>query len=299
MPHATRGARALVTPDERLRFLPASPAVTSTQLGWSGFRAERFRDTPDFDLDLPGQTHHLLALYLRPPERMGLWCEGLKWEAIPPPGSILILPAGHARRAFWRGPTDSIHVHIDPQLISRVAAEACDLDPDRIVLPAIGALIHPQIQATLLAIDSELTSGAAGGRLAAESLGNVLAVHLIRHFVADGGASRRPRGGLPRHKLQAAVDYVEEHLDAEITLETLAAVAHLSPYHFARMFKHSTGLPPHRYVIARRIERAKQLLQGKNDLSLAQVAARSGFWDQGHFTRHFKRLVGVTPKHFR
>jgi AraC family transcriptional regulator len=65
------------------------------------------------------------------------------------------------------------------------------------------------------------------------------------------------------------------------------------------MFKGSTGLPPHQYVIARRVERAKVLLRGGGDLTLAQVAARSGFWDQGHFTRHFKRLVGVTPKHFR
>src|SRR5262249_60369278 len=73
----------------------------------------------------------------------------------------------------------------------------------------------------------------------------------------------------------------------------------LSPYHFARRFKESTGLSPHRYIIARRIERAKELLRGEEDLSLGQVAARVGFWDQGHFTRHFKRLVGVTPRRFR
>src|SRR5262249_40150277 len=64
-------------------------------------------------------------------------------------------------------------------------------------------------------------------------------------------------------------------------------------------FKESTGLPPRRYIIARRIERAQQLLRGEDDLSLAQVAARVGFWDQGHFTRHFRRLAGVTPKRFR
>ena len=76
-------------------------------------------------------------------------------------------------------------------------------------------------------------------------------------------------------------------------------MARLSPYHFARQFQASTGRPPHQSVIARRVERAKQLLPGGDDLSLAQVAARVGFWDQGHFTRHFKRLVGVTPGHFR
>ena len=67
----------------------------------------------------------------------------------------------------------------------------------------------------------------------------------------------------------------------------------------ARQFKEATGLPPHQYVIARRVERAKQLLQGDGDLTLAQVAARTGFSDQSQFCLHFKRLVGVTPGQFR
>jgi AraC family transcriptional regulator len=297
MPRSTHG---LITPDERLGVLPAAPLVTSGPLGWPGLRAEHFRDTPDFDLDLPGQTHHLLSLYVRPPERMGLWCEGLEWEAAPPAGSILVLPARHARRAYWRGPTESIHLHLDPGLVSRVAAEAFDLDPSRVAIPAVGALSHPQIQAAILAIGAELAdAGAGGGRLLAESLANVVAVHLIRHFAPSDRVGLRPRGGLSERKLRAALDYIEEHLDSALTLDHIAAVAHLSPYHFARMFKTSTGLPPHQYVIARRVERAKQLLRERKDLSLAQVAARSGFWDQGHFTRHFRRLAGITPKRFR
>jgi AraC family transcriptional regulator len=79
----------------------------------------------------------------------------------------------------------------------------------------------------------------------------------------------------------------------------MAAVARLSVYHFARQFKAATGLPPHQYVIARRVERAKQLLQEGGDLSLAEVAACAGFSDQSQFCHHFKHLVGVTPGQFR
>ena len=79
----------------------------------------------------------------------------------------------------------------------------------------------------------------------------------------------------------------------------MAAAAHLSVYHFARQFKAATGLPPHQYVVMRRVERAKQLLQGGDDLSLAEVAACAGFSDQSQFTHHFKRIVGVTPGQFR
>lgn len=77
------------------------------------------------------------------------------------------------------------------------------------------------------------------------------------------------------------------------------AVARLSPYHFARQFKRATGLPPHQYVITRRVERAKHLLQGGGDFSLAQVAVHAGFSDQSVFSHHFKRLVGVTPGRFQ
>jgi AraC family transcriptional regulator len=120
----------------------------------------------------------------------------------------------------------------------------------------------------------------------------------LQHTPINEELVRKSRGLSPR-RLKAVLVYIRDRLDDALTLRDLAAIAHLSPYHFARRFKESTGLPPHRYIIARRIERAKHLLRGEEELSLAQVAAQTGFWDQGHFTRHFKRLVGVTPKRYR
>jgi AraC family transcriptional regulator len=103
---------------------------------------------------------------------------------------------------------------------------------------------------------------------------------------------------LPRGRLRAVAAYIEEHLDAGPTLEQIAALARLSPYYFASQFRRATGLPPHQYVIMRRVERAKQLLQG-GDCSLAEVAAHAGFSGQSVFCHHFKRLLGVTPRQFR
>jgi AraC family transcriptional regulator len=82
-------------------------------------------------------------------------------------------------------------------------------------------------------------------------------------------------------------------------MEQMAAVARLSLYHFARQFKAATGLPPHQFVILRRVERAKELLQAGTALSLAEVAAHVGFSDQSQFSHNFKRIVGVTPGQFR
>ena len=144
----------------------------------------------------------------------------------------------------------------------------------------------------------ELQWEATGGVGAVES-NALMQPPALRQSADHGEPAHGPRCGLCGRRLEAVIAYIHQHLATGLTLSDLAAVAHLSPYHFARLFKASTGSPPHRYVIARRIERAKQLLRGGDDLSLAQVAARTGFWDQGHFSRHFKRLVGVTPKRFR
>jgi AraC family transcriptional regulator len=150
----------------------------------------------------------------------------------------------------------------------------------------------------MLAVEAELTAGGLGGPLAAKSLANLLAVHLIRHILAPRQPTRRRYGALPRGRLRAVVEYIEEHLDGSPSLEQMAATAHLSVYHFARQFRAATGLPPHQYVISRRVERAKQLLQ-EGDLSLAEVAAAAGFADQSKLSHTFKRVVGVSPRQFR
>src|SRR5262249_3864079 len=186
-----------------------------------------------------------------------------------------------------------------PGLVARVAAEAFDLDPARLTVPPLDALDLPHLRAAMSAVDCELTTGGAGGPLAAGSLANVLAVHLIRHIPGPSPPPRGRDGTLARAGLNAVVEYIEEPLDATPPLGQMAAVARLSVYHFARQFKAATGLPPHQYVIARRVERAKHLLQQGRDLSLAEVAADAGFSDQSQFCRHFKRLVGVTPGRFR
>jgi AraC family transcriptional regulator len=291
------GDRKPVTPDERLDAAAVRP-TTSAQLGWSGVRAEYLTRPPDAEVDVPPTTHHWLILNHGLASEFSLRFAGREQTDPAPPGSVTLIPAGCPSRWRWRGAGDSTHVLLDPRWLGRVAAEALDLNPDRVELPPAPDLSHPQIRAAVLGLGEELRAGGPGGRLLADSLGTVLAVHLLRHFSAPRPADVQPGGVLPKHKLLAVIDYIHEHLDAELSLDRLAAVAHMSPFHFARLFKASTGLPPHQYVIARRVERAKELLRGRERLTLAAVAVEVGFADQSHFTRHFRRLVGVTPRQF-
>jgi AraC family transcriptional regulator len=288
-----------IGPLDWLKAIPFEPAASSDRLGWVGLEAARYPEAPASELAQPVLTHHLLVLFGRPPEELDLRYEGVKRHVPPPAGSISLLPAGSPARWRWSGHNDTLHIYLEPGLVARVAVEAFELDPARLTVPPLDGLDLPQLRAANLALDAELTSGGAGGPLAAESLANLLAVHLIRHVSAPRRLERGRDGVLPQGRLRAVVEYIEEHLDGCPTLAQLAAVVRLNPYHFARQFKAAAGLPPHQFVILRRVERAKQLLQAGTDLSLAEVALRAGFSDQSQFSRHFKRLVGVTPGQFR
>jgi len=288
-----------LTPQEYGRLARLQPAAASARLGWSGLETLLFNDMPDAEIERPPLTHHELVLFNRPPDVFGLDYEGVRRNLPPPAGTVAVVPAGTPSRRQWRGHMGSLLVFLEPDLVTRVAAEQFGLDPARWAVPPLDFLDRPQLRAAMLAVEAELTAGGLGGPLAAESLANLLAVHLIRHVSAPRRLERGRDGVLPRGRLRAVVEYIEEHLDGCPTLAQLAAVVRLNPYHFARQFKAATGLPPHQYVILRRVERAKQLLQAGTDLSLAEVALRAGFSDQSQFSRHFKRLVGATPGQFR
>jgi AraC family transcriptional regulator len=298
MPQEEPGLSGPLGPLELYKHLPEEPFAVSDGRRWAGLEAVRYREQPPNEVFTPPLTHHALLLFLRTPKDFDARSEGIRRVVPPPPDSILVVPAGNPVRFRWSSHSDSLHVFLEPGLVARAAAEAFDLDPARAALPPLDGLHLPPLRSAMLAVNDELTAGAAGDRLAVASLANLLAVHLLRHAAAPGRTPRRADGALPWPKLRAVVEYVEGHLDAGLTLGQLAAVAHLSPYHFARQFKAATGLPPHQYVLARRVERAQHLLR-EGDLSLAEVAAGAGFSDQSHLSQNFKRLVGVTPGQFR
>jgi AraC family transcriptional regulator len=299
MQHDNSGVRDAIRPLEWRKVVPFEAAAASDRLGWVGLEAVRYCAAPASELNPPAMTHHRLILFARPPEELDLMYEGVNRRVPPPAGSIAVVPAGSPARYRWSGSMDTLNVYLQPALVARVAEEAFQLDATRLTVPPLGGVDLPHLRSAMGAVDAELMADGAGGPLAAESLANLLAVHLIRYVLAPRRAQSGRVGRLPRGKLRAVVEYIEEHLDASPTLEQLAAVVQLSPFHFARQFKVATGLPPHQYVIARRVERARQLLEAETDLTLAEIAAYAGFSDQSQFSLHFKRLIGVTPGQFR
>ena len=146
-----------------------------------------------------------------------------------------------------------------------------------------------------MSLADEIEGGFAD-RILVESLGTALCVRIARRFVEH--LPLPTNKGLSPERLRRVRDYVEAHLDDDLSLTVLADIACLSPYHFSRSFKEAAGVGPQRYVIQRRLERAKSLLRRSKE-PLAMIAQEAGFADQSHLTAIFRREMGVTPGRFR
>lgn len=294
-----------LTPDDRLRHVPYGFRHSSATLGWRGLRVEHDTRQPASDFVHPPLECLMLVLTGKIfPESTDHRCDDARYHGDGLPHAMNLLPPGVESRWRWRNTgdfTDSTHYQLSPTLVAKVAEEAFGFDPARVQFPIrYYDQSSPEVIGTLTALRQELLIGGPGGRLCAELLANVLVVQLIRQLSNRQGLNgviRGSGGRLARDVLRAVEEYIHAHLDQNIALSDLAAVAQLSEFHFARLFKQTTGLPPHQYVIYQRVERAKRLIAAGR-LSLAQIASEVGFSDQSQLTRHFKRLVGVTPKRF-
>ncbi|MGY1743340.1 MULTISPECIES: helix-turn-helix domain-containing protein [unclassified Blastococcus] len=207
------------------------------------------------------------------------------------PGDVAVVPAGlpFAVRSLdgVPQPVTSLVVTVAPALLDEVpAGRRLEL------LPVVGAR-SPAVSPLAGLLHTGLADRSDLGRLALDALATALVAALARDHTAVPPPAAEPRG-LSRAQLARVTRHVEDHLAQPLTVAGLAALAHVSEFHFSRQFRAATGSSPHRYVLGRRVARARELLVG-TDVPIAAVAARCGFADAGHLTRHVRRALGATP----
>ena len=208
------------------------------------------------------------------------------------------------RGAAWVCPADDVvsvrlnsnfryvRMSIDPVYFDRVVAAEPDSQP--VLLRRSYGIVEPQIAHIAGALVAESDAGNPGGIAFVEALATGLSHQMALHAGERKPIMPRLRGGLSTVAKRRAIELMDAKLDSNLSVEFLAGEVELSPAHFARAFRETFGLPPHRYLLHLRLERARRMLDAENAV-LADVAQRSGFADQAHFTRFFKREYGVTP----
>lgn len=216
-------------------------------------------------------------------------------------GNVCFCPVNHSHWAYARPEkgekSSAIVISLEPGLFSCSIPES--VEPDTVELIPHFMQPDPLIHQISLALKAELELNPHKSRFYAESMAIALSAHLIQRYTADKHLISDCLGGLSKYQLKRAIDYIQAHFTENIPLEATAAEVGISRFYFCRLFKQSTGITPHQYLIKCRIDRAKILLKQHDNSSIAKIALEVGFSNQSHFTKHFKRLVGTTPKKFR
>jgi AraC family transcriptional regulator len=198
------------------------------------------------------------------------------------------------------GTLQTLHLYLRRNLIEEVAASILSGDPVHIeLLPRFGEP-DPLIEALMLGMRDALYDENPSATPYADYLIRAIAARLIKqHSSAEASRLRSDaHAKLALGPLARAKDFMEANLEHSIDLAMMAAATGLSPTHFARRFRTTTGEPPHRYLMQLKVDRARRLLR-YTDTSLAEIAFACGFANQEHMTRLFKQSCGTTPAAFR
>lgn len=268
---------------------PALAARTTFHAAWSGVRVSDVQVEPGA-VPEGHFVNHVVALHLGPPAA---------WESSTGSGrtevrtkrhhTVSVHPANVLHAGTLHHRARSIVIELSPALAGASGAAGCG-GPE----PAVG-LRDPFAAHVILALAEHARSGGQADAAGAEGLGAALLSHLLRRRPR---AMRRAAPRIAPARLRRVLEHISDRLDRSLTLRELATIAEMDLFRFVRAFKEATGLPPHRYVLEARVERAKSLLADRG-LSVSEVALRVGFATPSHFSAAFRRLTDATPREFR
>ena len=216
-------------------------------------------------------------------------------------GDFFLTTATTPTEMRWRAggtdPFEVMHLYIGVNLLKRAVRDILGKPDERFALREVSGERDDLLSSLLEKIKAEMLAGGPSG-VFIQGLAQAMTVHLARTYRSGVAASMAPHGGLQAYKLHRVWQAMRERLHEPFVLGQFADLAQLSPFHFSRVFKQSTGMSPSRYFIALRMERAKALLD-RGDLSIIDVGLAVGYASPGHFAGRFRATTGLTPSEYR
>jgi AraC family transcriptional regulator len=272
-------------------------APPNTSAAWNAFSLFLVKATP---AQATGSfADHALGLYLSGRHRIRREMAGRPVEGWSDPGTLNLTPANVD--GTWRasGASRAIVLLIPDAFLSRVISEHWEADPRNVEIIPQFLSRDPVIQGVATHLALEVQNGFAPERLYAESASEFLAHHVIHSYSTLSAPPPRAAGGLPARRLKLILDFIEENLAQPIALRQLGELAGTSTRHFERAFRQAVGVPPHAYVLRKRVARAQSLLLGEPALTIDEIAVRTGFSSSSHLSSTFRRQTGYSPTAFR
>jgi AraC family transcriptional regulator len=245
---------------------------------------------PSGRIALEGLPAGVLMFNISPVQRLRQTREGRSFISDILSGEMTLMPRGVPSEWSWNSSCDRLDVVVSPDILGvGTSLEVVDRYAFR----------DPEIEMVCRRLYHQLSSSIPTENLYVESLlANLGEMLLLRHSTASEPIKRQPSSGLSRNQTRRVLEYIEANLSNAVTLSRLSEVAGLSLHYFARMFKHTLVVTPYRYVVERRLERAKMMLRGTK-ATIVEVSLALGFDSQSHFTNTFRRMAGTTPAQFR
>lgn len=278
------------------QILPSAPQLSSYHNSWSDFFLAYYQQHPGCESPQSSFRQHALEIIEpgceSPHER---YLENRYLASRLQGGEAAFCPANTTHWTKWDEPLSFTVITFELNLFTRISQQMYNCD--RLELRPQWQIFDPTIQTIVQALKADLAAKCPAGKLYGESFGTSLAVHLVKNFAVVPLINNRLEAFSLR-KQNEVLDFIEAHLDTDISLENLAKIAGISKFYFCRLFKRAMQITPHQYIVRRRIERAKQLLKYSN-LTTVEIALSCGFAHQSHLNRHFKRIVGISPRQFR
>lgn len=300
-PAANRAEFAKRATNDLSVLYPESVLRSSDAIGWQNVRAIHFRHSST-EILIPASDDHCIVKNLGGSFFMNVYPGKRRLEGKVASGEIAIVPAGSSWvcRAEDAEMPNMLLLYLRPLFVRSAAGELSFSQNEIGLTPQIG-FRDKHICHVALSLLHELTEANVVGRFYADSLATGLAIQLARRYSSLKDV-HVGHGGMAPHKLRQAIALIDHHLSDEeegrVALRAVARAVRMSYFHFSRAFKQSMGMTATNYIAERRIQRAKRMLE-ETELPISEIALRSGFSSQSHFTTAFRRLAGATPKAFR
>ena len=285
--------------DSTSTFTPRPRIHSSQQAGWKNIHLAHYQ-LPAMEFPEMTSLQHFISLpSWKQPTETEIFVDGKRHLLQRDPneiGYIEMVPAYIPIRVRSNQAADTTHCYLDPTFLTHVAYESAN--SEQVELKPLVIVPDPLVCQIILSLKTVLETDATNSCFYAESMATALAAHFLRNYSTRKHSLPEYEDGLPKYKLKQALEYMNVHLSENISLATIADELGISQYYFCRLFKQSTGMTPHAYLIQQRVERSKQLLRLK-EYSMLDIAIECGFANPSHFAKWFRRYTGISPKQFR